>query len=61
MQFLIEAVMLSVARGLVGTAIGVGSTAVVGVVTPMNSDEFIGMLHVKPQHAIRLHLTGSIS
>lgn len=35
-QFLIEAIILSVAGGVVGTVIGVGGTAIVGVFTPLN-------------------------
>ncbi|MBD3886242.1 ABC transporter permease [Phormidium tenue FACHB-886] len=34
-QFLIEAVMLSVAGGLVGTAVGIGGTMVVAMLTPL--------------------------
>lgn len=34
-QFLIEAMILSVAGGLIGTFIGIGSTIVVGILTPL--------------------------
>ncbi len=34
-QFLIEAVILSVAGGLIGTFVGVGGTTIVGVLTPL--------------------------
>jgi len=36
-QFMIEAIILSVAGGLVGTAIGVGGTLLVGVFTPLQT------------------------
>jgi putative ABC transport system permease protein len=34
-QFIIEAIILSVAGGVIGTAVGVGGSMVVGVVTPL--------------------------
>lgn len=36
-QFMIEAVILSVAGGLIGTALGVGGTLLVGVFTPLQT------------------------
>lgn len=36
-QFMIEAIILSVAGGLIGTLIGVGGTLLVGVVTPLQT------------------------
>lgn len=34
-QFLIEAIVLSVAGGLIGTGIGIGGTMIVGILTPL--------------------------
>jgi putative ABC transport system permease protein len=36
-QFLIEAVILSVAGGLIGTSLGVGSSLIIGVLTPVQA------------------------
>lgn len=35
MQFLIEAIVLSVAGGLIGIGVGIGSTTIVGIFTPL--------------------------
>ncbi|NDJ20649.1 FtsX-like permease family protein [Nostoc sp. B(2019)] len=53
-QFLIEAVILSVAGGLIGTGIGVGGTMIVGVLTPLKPGVSL------PAIALAVGVSGSI-
>ncbi|MBW4687816.1 MAG: ABC transporter permease [Komarekiella atlantica HA4396-MV6] len=53
-QFLIEAVILSVAGGLIGTGVGVGGTMIVGVLTPLKPGVSL------PAIALAVSVSGSI-
>ena len=44
MQFLIEAIILSAAGGLIGTGIGISGTMVIGMLTPLKPSVPIGAI-----------------
>jgi putative ABC transport system permease protein len=44
MQFLIEAIVLSVAGGLIGIGVGIGSTTIVGIFTPLKPSVPVGAI-----------------
>jgi putative ABC transport system permease protein len=53
-QFLIEAVILSVVGGLIGTFVGIGGTIIVGVLTPLKAGISLGAI------ALAVGVSGSI-